>query len=111
MVTKEMLIDIICQHTALTDHCTRTWQAWGVGTMTQDDFEEVNESGLPDELADAILTKITTHPAPFAPITADMVTDEMLQAFLDAIDQPMNYRATLAAAVNVFMPSYMGAKK
>ena len=31
-------------------------------------------------------------------ITADDVTDEMLQVFLDALDTPMNYRATVAAA-------------
>jgi hypothetical protein len=49
---------------------------------------------------------VYTHPAPFTPLTADMVTDEMLLTFLDVIDQPMNYRATLAAAVNVW-----GAKK
>jgi hypothetical protein len=77
-ISKDTLVELICEHTALTYHCARTWSAWGVGTMTQDDFEEVNESYLPDELADAILAKITTQPAPFTPITADMVTDEMV---------------------------------
>lgn len=35
-----------------------------------------------------------------APLTANDVTDEMLQVFLDALDTPMNYRATVAAAYN-----------
>jgi hypothetical protein len=40
--------------------------------------------------------------APFAPITANDVTDEMLQVFLDALDRPTNYRTILAAAVNAW---------
>ena len=36
-------------------------------------------------------------------ITADDVTDEMLQVFLDALDTPMNYRATVAAAYNTII--------
>jgi hypothetical protein len=109
-LSKDALIDIICQHTALTYHCTRTWQAWGVGTMTQDDFEEVNESDLPDELADAILAKITTHPAPFTPITADMVTDEMLAQVHKANTEAISgysEKLLFAKVVN----AYMGAKK
>lgn len=61
-ITKDTLVDLICEHTNLTYHCTRTWQAWGVGTMTQNDFEAVNESDLPNELAGAILSKLYTSP-------------------------------------------------
>jgi hypothetical protein len=103
-LSRSALVEIICQHTSLTYHCTRTWQAWGFGTMTQDDFEEVNESDLPDELADAILAKIVTHPAP---ITADDVTDEMVDAYIRQRHSFKEHAVVIAAAVN----AYLGPKK
>lgn len=38
-----------------TYHCTRTWAAWGVGTMTSADFCDVAESDTPAELAGEVL--------------------------------------------------------
>jgi hypothetical protein len=37
-------------------HCTRTWDAWEVGTMKEDDFEAIayNDEFI-DELANAVL--------------------------------------------------------
>ena len=42
-------------------------------------------------------------PAPRKPITAADITDGMVLAYLDALDTPMNYRATLASAVNAYL--------
>jgi hypothetical protein len=108
-LSKSALVEIICQHTSLTYHCTRTWSAWGVGTMTQDDFEKVNESDLPDELADAILAKIATHPAPFTPITADDVPKQLVHDLwiVGEITSLTNGAETIVTFVN----AYMGAKK
>ena len=36
-------------------HCTRTWQAWRAGTMTENDFHSVDESELAHEIADVVL--------------------------------------------------------
>jgi hypothetical protein len=52
-----------------------------------------------------------THPAPFTPITADMVTDEMLKKFQEANMESCTDRHAIVDAVNAFMPSYLGAKK
>ena len=54
--------------------------------------------------------KLYTSPQAPTPITSDDVTDEMLLVFLDALDTPMNYRATLAAAYNAFIKNRNEAK-
>ena len=45
-----------------TWHCTRVWEAWHVGTMSQDDFEPVDESETPTEIADAVLALLAATP-------------------------------------------------
>lgn len=60
------LIDLIAHHLHGTYHCTRVWHAWGIGTMSQDDFEDVCRSDTPAELADAILASRAAK-APAAP--------------------------------------------
>ena len=52
---------------------------------------------------------LTTHPTPFVPITADMVTNEMVAAFkAPEVDDPVyDTKGYIAAAVN----AYLGAKK
>lgn len=60
---REALIDLISQALQGTYHCTRVWAAWNVGTMSQDDFEPVEESDTPAELADAILAALASPPA------------------------------------------------
>jgi hypothetical protein len=52
---RERLIDLIAEHLSGTYHCTRVWSAWQVGTMSENDFEDVGESDTPSEIADAIL--------------------------------------------------------
>jgi hypothetical protein len=43
--------------------CTRVWSAWGVGTMSQDDFTPVaSDAGRVAEIADAALTAIGSQP-------------------------------------------------
>lgn len=45
--------------------CTRVWEAWGVNTMTQDDFHEIGEdteflNDLAIQIEEGLLTKGTT---------------------------------------------------
>ena len=54
-IDRDALIDAITQGLHGTWHCTRVWEAWHVGTMSQDDFEPVDESETPTEIADAVL--------------------------------------------------------
>jgi len=54
-MNEDALTDLIAGHLSLTYHCTRVWNAWNVGTMSQDDFEPVDESDTPREIARAIL--------------------------------------------------------
>ena len=63
-IDRDALIDAIAQGLHGTWHCTRVWEAWHVGTMSQDDFEPVDESETPTEIADAVLALLAAHPSP-----------------------------------------------
>lgn len=63
-MNREALIDLIAEHLSGTYHCHRVWNAWNVGTMSEGDFSEVNDSDTPAELADAILPMLASPPAP-----------------------------------------------
>lgn len=63
----EVLTDLIAEHLRGTYHCTRVWHAWGCGTMGEGDFEPVDESDTPTELADAIINKLAAQPLTGAP--------------------------------------------
>lgn len=63
-LNREKLIDLIAERLSGTYHCLRVWSAWNVGTMSQDDFEDVGESDTPAELAEAILTLLDTKETP-----------------------------------------------
>ena len=42
--------------------CTRVWSAWGVGTMSEDDFSPVaDDSERVGEIADAVMAVLTTR--------------------------------------------------
>jgi len=58
-------------------------------------------------------TKLFTHPAPFNQITVDDVSHDMEIEFTKQFTNGagMTNDEMIAAAVNAFMPSYMGAKK
>jgi len=62
--TREKLAEIVRSHLTSTYHCTRVWEAWHVGTMTEDDFEPASESDMAEDIADAILANRTTFAAP-----------------------------------------------
>lgn len=62
-IERDALIDAIAQGLHGTWHCTRVWEAWHVGTMSQDDFEPVDESETPTEIADAVLALLAAPPA------------------------------------------------
>lgn len=59
--TREALADVIATGLSGTWHCTRVWRAWDVGTMSQDDFEPVDESDTPGEIAEAILAMLAAR--------------------------------------------------
>ena len=61
-IDRDALIDAITQGLHGTWHCTRVWEAWHVGTMSQDDFEPVDESETPTEIADAVLALLAAPP-------------------------------------------------
>ena len=62
-IDRDALIDAIAQGLRGTWHCTRVWEAWHIGTMSQDDFEPVDESETPTEIADAVLALLAAPPA------------------------------------------------
>ena len=67
-IDRDALIDAIAQGLRGTYHCTRVWEAWHVGTMSKDDFEPVDGSETPTEIADAVLALLAAAPAqPAAP--------------------------------------------
>jgi hypothetical protein len=60
---KEKLTDLLADGLRGTWHCNRVWEAWHVGTMSEDDFEPVEESDTPAELADAVIAMLSAAPA------------------------------------------------
>lgn len=61
---KEAVMDAIAEALGDAYDCTRVWSAWGVGTMSQDDFCRVtDDAGRLGELADAAIAAMTPAPA------------------------------------------------
>ena len=56
--TEDALTDLIAENMTGVYHCTRVWSAWGVGTMSKDDFDPYADSESPRELAQTILAAI-----------------------------------------------------
>ena len=54
----EKLSEIVGEHLTCVYMCGRSWSAWGVGTMTQDDFTEAQDTELPDDIATAIYASL-----------------------------------------------------
>ena len=59
----DTLTDIVAGILSGTYHCHRVWSAWGVGTMSENDFSRVEESCTPREVAEAVLYAITAAQA------------------------------------------------
>lgn len=77
----DALADKIAECLHGTYHCNRVWEAWHVGTMSQDDFEPVDESETPREIAEEIVALLASTPAPAQqePSEAEMVCAEAYQ--------------------------------
>lgn len=84
---REALADLIAEHLRGTYHCTRVWNAWNVGTMSQEDFEPIDESDTPGEIADAIIAKLDADRAARAqaPAAVEPVASQV----------PVHWRAVL----------------
>ena len=106
---KDAITDVIAAGLRGTYHCHRVWSAWGVGTMSEDDFSPVDESDTPAELADAVLALFATSPPDVPPgwvLVPVEPTDAMkfagAKAYFggchDQNDFNKAYRAMLAAA-------------
>ena len=110
--SKEVLTDAIAAGLRDTYHCTRVWSAWGVGTMSEDDFSPVDESDTPAELADAVLALFASAPPNVPPgwaMVPLLPTHAMLKAAVPEevsivygasamADARAHYAAMLAAA-------------
>ncbi len=57
------------------DAGTRVWEAWSVGTMSEEDFESYAESDSPRELAEMIAEALQSAQAPKA-LAPEPLTDE-----------------------------------
>lgn len=61
---KEAVMDAIADALGNAYDCMRVWSAWGVGTMSQDDFRLVaDDAGRLGELADAAIAAMRPAPA------------------------------------------------
>jgi hypothetical protein len=85
-IDRDALIDAIAQGLHGTWHCTRVWEAWHVGTMSQDDFEPVDESETPTEIADAVLALLAAPPTAQA---EGVIAEQALRKVLAAVQRYM----------------------
>ena len=60
-VDVERIADTVRDHLGDIFACTRVWEAWQVGTMTEGDFTPAGETELADDIAGAVAT-LYTHP-------------------------------------------------
>lgn len=71
--TIEELTEKIASMLHGTYHCSRVWEAWNVGTMSEEDFGQVDESDTPAEIAAEIHAMLAA--APEAPAQASAVDE------------------------------------
>ncbi|MFS2049748.1 hypothetical protein ACEN9J_02790 [Variovorax sp. Varisp41] len=77
-LTREALIELVEERLTSVYHCTRVWQAWQYGTMSESDFVEARGTDLAPDIADAVLALSRPTP-PEAQAGAGMeVTDEQI---------------------------------
>gem|GEM_PF-5528441 len=58
-VTVEQIANLVRTHLTSIYACTRVWEAWQVGTMTEDDFIPASEIEMADEIAEAVVALLT----------------------------------------------------
>lgn len=95
----EVLQDLIAGILGDTYHCTRSWQAWGVGTMGEDDFHRVDKSETPGEIAASIL-ELFANPQPViapkaGPPTVTEATELLVSALMDSKGWMRDYARSL----------------
>ena len=71
----ESVMDAVAEALGGAYDCTRVWNAWNVGTMSQDDFSLVSEDGdRVREITEAAITAyLTATPADKAEVQAEPV--------------------------------------
>jgi len=107
-IDKEAVADVIAEGLRGAYHCTRVWSAWGVGTMTEDDFAPVDESDTPAELADAVLALFAAPVAPAEPAEGwVLVPKRMTQEMRDVTDsEGWTWEDLLAEAGSISQEEY-----
>jgi len=80
----EALADKIAEGLRGTYHCLRVWAAWHVGTMGKDDFEPVDESETPREIAESVIAMLEAAPQPVA--QPEQGRDEFNRRIRDSTD-------------------------
>lgn len=58
VLTREALLDIVNRQLVGLYYCGRVWNAWNVGTMTQDDFSPAEETEYAANIVDEIQAKL-----------------------------------------------------
>lgn len=58
-LSREQIGDIVREHLRGLYYCGRVWEAWSVGTMSEDDFSPAEELETADEIADSLLAGMT----------------------------------------------------
>lgn len=79
--TRETLAEIVRSHLTSTYHCVRVWEAWHVGTMTEDDFEPASESDMAEDIADAILAAHPPREASVAPEPGEPLPEVLFNGY------------------------------
>ena len=60
--TKSAAVDAVAAALGDAYDCTRVWQAWSVGTMTEDDFVRVSDDhSRLCEIVDAVIAALTPN--------------------------------------------------
>lgn len=63
-ITQEQIREVIGQHLTSMYACTRVWEAWSVGTMSEDDFVPAGETEFADDLANTIAALLQSTALP-----------------------------------------------
>ncbi len=79
--TVEQLADIVREHLTAAYVCNRVWEDWSYNTMGPDDFIEASETEMADEIAVAILERLSQPAMPAdAPAYRLLGAGEIIQA-------------------------------
>ena len=79
VLTREALLDIVNRQLVGLYYCGRVWNAWNVGTMTQDDFSPAEETEYAANIVDEIQAKLAQP--------EQTAAHEEIAAVLDVLDK------------------------